>query len=155
MQNFELEELKRKLSQYARQVTPGGSVRFIITPDVPYGADWLMTTPHILEEVLLLAVNEDVIRNIPQEEILAMLAHEAGHLEQNKESREMVLILPPTELDAWRRGIKWAVRWEVLPVYMALFLESIAKTPEHHLAILRKDIERIKIQIQQLLRSQQ
>ena len=151
-QHTDPEELKAKLSNYAREVTPGGSMRFLITPDVPYGLDWTATTPHILEVVILLAKDEDVIRHLDQEEVVAVFAHEAGHLEQNRDMREMRPILPPLEVDAWRRGIKWAHKWGVLPEYSALFLESVAKTPEQHLATLKKDIERIKIQIKELLK---
>lgn len=144
-------QLMDKLNDYARQVTAGGEVRLMITPEVPYGLDWLATTPHILEEVLLLAKDEEVVDRIDQDEAVAVLAHEAGHLEQNKDMRDMVPILPPIEIDAWRRGIKWAHKWGVLPVYATLFLESVAKTPEHHLAILKEDVQRIKAHIDQLL----
>jgi len=54
----------------------------------------------------------------PIDDILASLAHEAGHIEQIKTKAKAY------EVDAWKRGLVWARRWKILPRYR----EAISNT---------------------------
>ena len=90
------------------------------------------------KEVEILTPRED---ERGQEEWVATLAHEAGHIEQGRDIRGRKPMLPPTELDAQIRGLKWAIRWGVLPEYVVSF-----RLPS------REDAQRIIAQIKNLAR---
>jgi len=55
--------------------------------------------------------------------IVAVFAHELGHLEQRK------LNISINEPDAWLRGAKWAARWNVMDEYLEALERFISTGP--------------------------
>jgi len=79
--------------------------------------------------------------------VLTVLAHELGHHEQWLDSQARKPIPPPTELDAFVRGIKWAQKWGILSTYHEDLLYVVARDPEE----FGEEVNRVVGHIRRLL----
>jgi len=146
---------REKLNSYIKQVDSSAEVFLIPDPTIGYPFEG-MTEPEGIVYIHFYTQEEMELEELYPEYVYVVLAHEAGHVEQYRDihERRRGFIPPPTELDAWKRGIKWAHKWGVLERYRMEFvirgaLELILGAPH----FIREDFERIKLQIDKLLRS--
>ena len=99
----------KKVLPYVKEISPTTNLEIgllpeIIAKDMPYPTGSYNTK---LDRVQIsIPSTETVI-----DDILASLAHEAGHIEQSKAGMKYY------ELDAWRRGLVWAEKWAITPQY--------------------------------------
>ncbi len=77
-----------------------------------------------------IAIVLEIGPNAYLDEVLATLAHELGHHEQwLKRGRTIDFIF--NEIDAWRRGFKWAQRWGIENCYFKHLRRTVFYDPEH------------------------
>ena len=144
---------QKRLTGYIQQVDPEFIVLLLADPTI--GRPWEgMTDPEDKVVSLAFCTQEEMEwEELHPEYMYVVLAHEAGHVEQYLAiRRRRGFIPPPTELDAWRRGIKWAYKWGILERYRSEFilrgsLDLVLGAPH----FLREDFERIRLQMEKLL----
>ncbi|MBA7681692.1 hypothetical protein ES703_90032 [subsurface metagenome] len=81
------------------------------------------------------------------DEALAVAAHELGHHEQQLDIEAKKIIPPPTEPDAYLRGIKFAQKWGILPAYARDLINRVNYYPQQ----FPKEVERVIAHIKSLL----
>ncbi|MBA7537515.1 hypothetical protein ES705_29784 [subsurface metagenome] len=103
--------IKDSLRPYLNEFDPSLILHIEVKPGINLPSGTYVDYPRAIWIHIPSSFNIDEPKSKPF--ILGTLAHEIGHAEQPKD----IAPGPPTELDAWIRGMRWAIKWDVVDGY--------------------------------------
>lgn len=109
------------LAPYLHEFDPNLGLRVLIGPRSSNPTGEYVRAIHMVYITVPPALN--LSNTGTQQLLIGVLAHEIGHVEHPY--ADYPAPGPPSELDAWERGVKWASRWSALDGYRQTLRDTI------------------------------